>query len=138
MRNKESYEYNIRYRYATYSCGPTLNRFYSLHYLLPFIIAALTLTHLVALHDAGGTNPLGISSNKSLINFHPYYSFKDILGFIILFLALLFFVFFMPNVLGQWMAVLSSNRYNYYNTICWNNLYFIGTHNIYCIIYTNI
>jgi len=67
----------VEFIWGGFSVGnPTLNRFYSFHYLLPFIIAAITLTHLIALHDAGGSNPLGISSNKALINFHPYYSLK--------------------------------------------------------------
>ena len=81
--------------------GPTLNRFYSIHYLLPFIIIGLTLTHLIALHDSGGSNPLGFSSNRALIPFHPYFSFKDLLGFIILILILLFMVFYYPNNLGH-------------------------------------
>jgi ubiquinol-cytochrome c reductase cytochrome b subunit len=81
--------------------GPTLNRFYSIHYLLPFIITAISLTHLIALHDTGGSNPLGISSNKALINFHPYYTLKDILGFIIFISILLFMVYFSPNTLGH-------------------------------------
>jgi ubiquinol-cytochrome c reductase cytochrome b subunit len=59
------------------------------------------MTHLIALHDQGGTNPLGISSNKSLINFHPYYTLKDVLGFIIMILFLLIFVFFYPNSLSH-------------------------------------
>lgn len=84
--------------WGSFSVGnPTLNRFYSLHFLMPFIIAAISLTHLIALHDAGGSNPLGLSSNKALINFHPYYSLKDALGFIILISFLLFFLFYSPN-----------------------------------------
>lgn len=80
--------------------GPTLNRFYSLHYLLPFIIAAISIVHLIAIHDSGGSNPLGISS-KALINFHPYYTFKDILGFILLIWVLIYIVSFIPNNLGH-------------------------------------
>ena len=80
--------------------GPTLSRFYSLHYLLPFIIAGISIVHLIAIHDSGGSNPLGISS-KALINFHPYYTFKDILGFILLITGLLYIVSFIPNSLGH-------------------------------------
>lgn len=75
----------VQYVYGSFNIGgPTLTRFYSLHYLLPFIIAALTIAHLIALHDKGGSNPLGITIKniKSIayINFHPYYSLKDLLG----------------------------------------------------------
>lgn len=83
--------------------GPTLTRFYSLHYLLPFVIAALSLAHLITLHNIGGSNPLGINNVTSvtLVNFHPYYSFKDFFGFIVAILLLLSLVFFYPNLLGH-------------------------------------
>jgi ubiquinol-cytochrome c reductase cytochrome b subunit len=81
--------------------GPTLNRFYSLHYLLPFIIAALSLTHLITLHNSGGSNPLGMSSNKVLINFHPYYSLQDLFLFFIILLLFLLVVYFLPNFFGH-------------------------------------
>jgi len=88
----------VEYIWGGYNVGgPTLNRFYSFHYLLPFILIALTITHLIALHDSGGTNPLGFNSNKALINFNPYYTFKDLLGFIFIITFLLFLVFFYPN-----------------------------------------
>lgn len=80
--------------------GPTLNRFYSFHYLLPFIIVGLSMAHLIAIHDTGGSNPLGISS-KGLINFNPYYTFKDIFGFILLITGLIYIVSFIPNSLGH-------------------------------------
>jgi len=78
-----------------------LNRFYAIHYLLPFIIAAFSIAHLIALHDAGASNPLGISSNKKLINFNPYYTYKDILGFLIFLFLIIVMVFFYPNFLGH-------------------------------------
>ena len=83
--------------------GATLTRFYSLHYLLPFIIAALSLAHLITLHQVGGSNPLGLNSvsSISLVNFHPYYSFKDLFGFILALSFLVFLVFFFPNLLGH-------------------------------------
>lgn len=91
----------VEYIWGGYNVGgPTLNRFYSLHYLLPFIIAAISMAHLIAIHDSGGSNPLGISS-KGLINFNPYYTFKDILGFILLLTALIYIVSFIPNSLGH-------------------------------------
>jgi ubiquinol-cytochrome c reductase cytochrome b subunit len=80
----------------------TLNRFFALHYLLPFILAALVLMHLIVLHDtAGSSNPLGVSSNYDKIPFAPYYLFKDLITIFIFFFVLSMFVFFMPNVLGD-------------------------------------
>ncbi|MFN4287270.1 MAG: cytochrome b [Brevundimonas sp.] len=84
----------------------TLNRFFSLHYLLPFVILGVVVLHLWALHTAGQNNPVGIlipkeRVAKDTVPFHPYYTVKD--GFAILVFMLLFawFVFFMPNVLGH-------------------------------------
>jgi len=79
----------------------TLNRFFSLHYLLPFILAALAVMHLIALHEHGSNNPLGVSSNTDRIYFHPYYSFKDLVGIFVFFLVLSTFVFYYPNILGH-------------------------------------
>ena len=80
----------------------TLNRFFALHYLLPFILAALALMHLIALHDkAGSSNPLGISANNDRLPFSPYFTFKDLITIFIFIFVLSLFVFFMPNVLGD-------------------------------------
>jgi ubiquinol-cytochrome c reductase cytochrome b subunit len=80
----------------------TLNRFFALHYLLPFILAALVLMHLIALHDtAGSSNPLGISGNYDRVTFAPYFLFKDLITVFLFFFVLSIFVFFMPNVLGD-------------------------------------
>lgn len=80
----------------------TLNRFFALHFVLPFILAALVLMHLIALHDtAGSGNPLGISGNYDRISFAPYYLFKDLITIFIFIFVLSMFVFFMPNVLGD-------------------------------------
>lgn len=81
--------------------NPTLNRFFSIHYLLPFILAALVVVHLLALHTDGSNNPLGISSNTDKISFHPYYTIKDLLGVILFFIFFFYFLFFDPNVLGH-------------------------------------
>nr|ADC97416.1 cytochrome b [Empidonax traillii]ADC97423.1 cytochrome b [Empidonax traillii] len=81
--------------------NPTLTRFFALHFLLPFMIASLTLIHLTFLHDTGSNNPLGISSDCDKIPFHPYFSTKDILGFIILLLPLMTLALFSPNLLGD-------------------------------------
>lgn len=80
----------------------TLNRFFSLHFVLPFVLAALALVHLIALHDtAGSNNPLGISANYDRIPFAPYYIFKDLITIFLFMYVLSLFVFFMPNVLGD-------------------------------------
>ena len=80
----------------------TLNRFFALHYLLPFILVALVLMHLIALHDtAGSSNPLGVSGNYDRITFAPYYLFKDLITIFIFIFVLSSFVFFMPNLLGD-------------------------------------
>jgi ubiquinol-cytochrome c reductase cytochrome b subunit len=80
----------------------TLNRFFALHFVLPFILAALAIMHLIALHDTGGSsNPLGISGNYDRLPFAPYFIFKDLITIFLFFLVLSVFVFFMPNVLGD-------------------------------------
>ena len=80
----------------------TLNRFFSLHFVLPFILAALALMHLIALHDsAGSNNPLGVSGNYDRVPFAPYFIFKDIITIFIFMWVLSLFVFFIPNVLGD-------------------------------------
>lgn len=80
----------------------TLNRFFALHFVLPFVLAALVLMHLIALHDtAGSSNPLGTPGNYDRIPFAPYYLFKDLVTIFIFIFVLSIFVFFMPNVLGD-------------------------------------
>lgn len=81
--------------------NPTLNRFFSLHFLLPFLIIGLVILHLFFLHSAGSSNPLGVESEWDRIPFFPYFYIKDLLSF--LFLGLLFssLVFFWPNLLGH-------------------------------------
>nr|AYN73613.1 cytochrome b [Todus angustirostris] len=81
--------------------NPTLTRFFALHFLLPFLIAGLTLTHLTFLHETGSNNPLGIISNCDKIPFHPYFSLKDLLGFVLMFLPLIALALFSPNLLGD-------------------------------------
>jgi ubiquinol-cytochrome c reductase cytochrome b subunit len=79
----------------------TLNRFFSLHYLLPFVLAALAIMHLMTLHVHGSSNPLGVSSNADKLPMHPYYLFKDLVTIFLFFLVLALFVFYMPNALGH-------------------------------------
>jgi len=79
----------------------TLNRFFSLHYLMPFVIAGLTVIHLSLLHTVGSNNPLGINTNVESIPFYPYFYVKDLFAFFILIALFSFFVFFYPNALGH-------------------------------------
>jgi len=79
----------------------TLNRFFSLHYLLPFVLAALAVVHLIAVHEHGSNNPNGVSSNGDRIAMHPYFMFKDLVTIFAFFLALSIIVFFYPNLLGH-------------------------------------
>ena len=83
--------------------NPTLNRFYALHYLLPFVIAGVILLHIVALHRFGSNNPLGIDikNDKDMIPFHPYYTIKDFFGLSVFLAVFCVFVFFVPNILGH-------------------------------------
>ena len=74
--------------------NPTLNRFLSLHFLLPFVLAGLSIFHLVLLHTDGNNNPLGISSKFHFIYFYPYFYVKDLFAFFSYFLMFLLFVFF--------------------------------------------
>jgi ubiquinol-cytochrome c reductase cytochrome b subunit len=83
--------------------NPTLNRFYALHYLLPFVILAVVLLHLIALHRFGSNNPLGIDMKgpQDSLPFHPYFTIKDLFGLSVFLLIYAFFVFYAPNFLGS-------------------------------------
>ena len=82
---------------------PTLHRFYALHYFLPFVIVAVVLLHLIALHRFGSNNPLGIDMKgpQDSIPFHPYYTIKDMFGLSVFLLIYGFFIFYAPNFLGN-------------------------------------
>nr|UED15623.1 cytochrome b [Myoictis melas] len=79
----------------------TLTRFFAFHFILPFIITALALVHLLFLHETGSNNPTGIDPNSDKIPFHPYYTIKDALGLTFLFLTLLLLALFSPDMLGD-------------------------------------
>jgi ubiquinol-cytochrome c reductase cytochrome b subunit len=83
--------------------NPTLNRFFSLHYLLPFVLVGVVMLHLVALHQHGSNNPLGIDRKgpQDSIPFHPYYTVKDLFGLFVFLIVYAGFVFFAPNLLGD-------------------------------------
>nr|QDJ00138.1 cytochrome b [Eliurus tsingimbato]QDJ00139.1 cytochrome b [Eliurus tsingimbato] len=79
----------------------TLTRFFAFHFILPFIIVALVMVHLLFLHETGSNNPSGLNSDADKIPFHPYYTIKDILGMLLLFLFLISLVLFTPDLLGD-------------------------------------
>jgi ubiquinol-cytochrome c reductase cytochrome b subunit len=83
--------------------NPTLNRFFSLHYLLPFVLTGVIFLHVAALHVVGSNNPLGIDvkTPQDTVPFHPYYTAKDSVGICVFLIVYAAFVFFMPNVLGD-------------------------------------
>nr|AGT19820.1 cytochrome b [Fundulus olivaceus]AGT19821.1 cytochrome b [Fundulus olivaceus]AGT19822.1 cytochrome b [Fundulus olivaceus]AGT19823.1 cytochrome b [Fundulus olivaceus] len=79
----------------------TLTRFFAFHFLLPFVVAAATMVHLIFLHETGSNNPTGLNSDADKISFHPYFSYKDILGFALLLATLISLALFSPNLLGD-------------------------------------
>nr|ACT88819.1 cytochrome b [Pieris rapae] len=81
--------------------NPTLTRFYTFHFLMPFIILAMTMIHLLFLHQTGSNNPLGTNSNLDKIPFHPYFTYKDLMGFIIMMFILILLTLTNPYMLGD-------------------------------------
>uniref|UniRef100_UPI0030FEBF6A cytochrome b n=1 Tax=Neopanorpa quadristigma TaxID=2521360 RepID=UPI0030FEBF6A len=79
----------------------TLTRFFTFHFLLPFVVMAFTMIHLLFLHQTGSNNPLGLNSNLDKIPFHPYYTFKDLTGFFILLIFLILLTLLNPYLLGD-------------------------------------
>nr|YP_010614688.1 cytochrome b [Kali macrura]WAS35263.1 cytochrome b [Kali macrura] len=79
----------------------TLTRFFAFHFLFPFVILAMTILHLLFLHETGSNNPIGLNSNTDKVSFHPYFSYKDLLGFAVLLVALASLALFSPNLLGD-------------------------------------
>nr|AFJ97121.1 cytochrome b [Galaxiella pusilla]AFJ97123.1 cytochrome b [Galaxiella pusilla]AFJ97124.1 cytochrome b [Galaxiella pusilla] len=79
----------------------TLTRFFTFHFLFPFVIAGATILHLLFLHETGSNNPAGLNSDADKISFHPYFSYKDLLGFVALLFALTALALFSPNLLGD-------------------------------------
>nr|YP_010515091.1 cytochrome b [Narcine timlei]UXL87077.1 cytochrome b [Narcine timlei] len=79
----------------------TLTRFFTFHFLFPFIIVALVMVHIMFLHEKGSNNPTGLNSDSDKISFHPYFTYKDMLGFFFLLLTLIMLALFIPNMLGD-------------------------------------
>jgi len=76
-----------------------LTRFYILHFLLPFLISGLSVLHIVFLHETGSNNPLGINRDAEKVPFHAYYTFKDLVGFVVILFGLVMLVMFFPQLL---------------------------------------
>jgi quinol-cytochrome oxidoreductase complex cytochrome b subunit len=81
--------------------NPTLNRFFSLHFTFPFVIAGAVLIHLILLHEVGSNNPLGLTLKTENVPFYPYFYVKDLFGLMVLLLAFFTFIFYYPNTLGH-------------------------------------
>nr|ABY48218.1 cytochrome b [Xantusia bezyi]ABY48219.1 cytochrome b [Xantusia bezyi]ABY48220.1 cytochrome b [Xantusia bezyi]ABY48221.1 cytochrome b [Xantusia bezyi]ABY48222.1 cytochrome b [Xantusia bezyi] len=79
----------------------TLTRFFAFHFILPFIIIAMTMLHLLFLHETGSNNPTGLNANTDKISFHPFFSYKDLLGVMMITMLLLILTLFSPNLLGD-------------------------------------
>ena len=79
----------------------TLNRFFSLHFVLPFILAALAAIHLLTLHEHGSSNPLGVTGNADRLPMAPYFIFKDLVTIFLFFIVLAIFVMYAPNIMGH-------------------------------------
>lgn len=114
--------------------NPTIQRFFALHYLLPFVLAALVVLHLIALHVHGSSNPVGITGNLDRLSFHPYFVFKDLITVFVWFFFFCFFVFFSPNTLGQWWPFIILPFWLMlimHYTICWKySLHYNKTINV--------
>lgn len=98
-------EYIVRWLWGGFAVdNPTLNRFFALHYLMPFVIVGLVAIHLIALHKFGSSNPTGLEvkdKRKETIPFHPYYTVKDFFGIGVFLIIFCYFVFNVPNYLGH-------------------------------------
>nr|YP_004934823.1 cytochrome b [Leucophytia bidentata]AEQ93818.1 cytochrome b [Leucophytia bidentata] len=92
----------VEWVWGGFSVGQaTLNRFYSLHFILPFLIGALSALHMLFLHEKGSTNPLGEHNHVSKVPFHPYFTWKDMVGFLVVAGLLMVVVLFYPSLLGD-------------------------------------
>lgn len=92
----------VKWIWGGFAVGnPTLTRFFSLHFLIPFVVAALSAVHLLFLHQTGRGNPLGVNSNFDKLRFHPYFSTKDLFGFFVIMFGLAYISLFFPWLLGD-------------------------------------
>lgn len=78
-----------------------MTRFFAFHFLFPFVILGIRVVHLVFLHEVGANNPLGVNSFGDSVSFHPYYSFKDLFGVVLVVFIMAFFVLVFPSLMGD-------------------------------------
>jgi quinol-cytochrome oxidoreductase complex cytochrome b subunit len=95
LLNKKDYQQKCSVSSAT------VNRFFALHFLLPFILVALVIAHLMALHFHGSSNPNGITGQVDRLTMHPFFTFKDLVTFFLFFLLLSIIIFYYPNIMGH-------------------------------------
>lgn len=92
----------VQYIWGGYSITyGTLTRFYALHFVLPFILVATVIIHIIYIHRSGSNNPLGISSNSDKLPFHPYFIYKDLIGFIVVYIYYILIILYHPDELGH-------------------------------------
>nr|AFI23446.1 cytochrome b [Ceratocombus japonicus] len=89
--------------------NPTLTRFFTLHFLLPFVLIALTMIHILFLHQTGSSNPMGMNSNYDKIPFHPYFSIKDLMGVMLVLMMFTYLILIKPRMLGDPENFLKAN-----------------------------
>nr|QLD96970.1 cytochrome b [Chiropterargas confusus] len=100
----------VNWIWGGYSVGnPTLNRFFTLHYLMPFIMLIMTVIHITLLHEEGSSNPMGNNANIDKIPFHPFFTLKDIMGMLIMTLTLLILSFLYPALMSDPENYITSN-----------------------------
>nr|WDY84690.1 cytochrome b [Gilpinia sp. 1 GYN-2022c] len=95
-------EFLVQWLWGGYSINnATLTRFFTIHFILPFIIMMMVIIHLMFLHQTGSSNPLGMNSNLDKVPFQPYFLLKDLIGFILLFFMFIYIILMNPNILGD-------------------------------------
>jgi ubiquinol-cytochrome c reductase cytochrome b/c1 subunit len=103
-------QYVVQWLWGGYTVSnPTLNRFFSIHFVLPFIIAGLTILHLALLHNTGSNNPVGFDSSIDNITFYPYFVSKDIFAFCCFLIFFTMFIFYFPNILNHFDNYIKAN-----------------------------
>jgi quinol-cytochrome oxidoreductase complex cytochrome b subunit len=108
----------------------TINRFFSLHFTLPFILAALVAGHLLYLHTSGSSNPIGTTGNADRTPFHPYFTFKDIVTVYLFFIFFTLIIFYAPDKLGQLWPFLFIKDINIMKyAVCWEYFIFLILNN---------
>lgn len=100
----------VEWVWGGFSVGnPTLVRFFAFHFLFPFLVTAIVVVHLLLLHESGSRMPLGLRSDLLRVEFHPYYTIKDILGVLLVLRGLFAVCLLFPNVLGDCENFISAN-----------------------------